>query len=74
MNNQQRKKIGEIRIRLENIAEELSLLATEEQDKWGNLPEGLQDSDQGGALEESAEALESAESLCSEAMEVLEEL
>lgn len=50
MNNRQRKV-------LDHIIDQLTEMADEEEEKFYNLPESLQDSEKGSALEEGAEEL-----------------
>lgn len=67
MNKARRKKLGEIIDQLENLREDLDAVASEEREAYDNLPESLQESDRGCAMEEAADELED---ICSE----LEEL
>lgn len=67
MNNDTRKQLAALAARIEAckseaeaIAEELDILSGDERDKFDNMPEGLQMSDRGEAMERAADALESA--------------
>lgn len=60
MNNATRNKIDDLISRLENIKTEIEELASEERDKFDNLPEGLQASERGSAMEAAADALDEA--------------
>jgi hypothetical protein len=60
MNNQRRKSINDIIDRLSAIMDELDVLNTEEQDAHDNLPDGLQESERGEAMQEAADALDQA--------------
>ena len=55
MNKLQRKVLDEIVEKLESIRNDLEGLNSEEQDKFDNLPESLQESDRGRALEANAD-------------------
>lgn len=50
-----RKKLGEIIDQLENLREDLDAVASEEREAYDNLPESLQESDRGCAMEEAAD-------------------
>lgn len=67
MNKARRKKLGEIIDQLEYLREDLDAVASEEREAYDNLPESLQESDRGCAMEEAADELDD---ICSE----LEEL
>jgi len=60
MNKQRRKAITEIVSKLEEIMADLNTLQEEEQEAFDNLPEGLQDSEKGEAMETAAGLLEEA--------------
>lgn len=75
MNKQTRKEVDEIKVKieaafetfktvLETHGEELRSLADAEQEKFDNLNEGLQASEQGQAYEAAAEALGEAADAC----------
>jgi len=53
MNQNQRK-------RMQNIIDELYLIAEEEREKYENAPEGLQDTDRVYQFSENADAIEEA--------------
>lgn len=67
MNKARRKKLGEIIDQLENLREDLDAVASEERDAYDNLPESLQESDRGCAMEEAADELDD---ICSEMEEL----
>lgn len=67
MNKARRKRLGEIIDQLEYLREDLDAVASEEREAYDNLPESLQESDRGCAMEEAADELDD---ICSE----LEEL
>jgi len=60
MNKQRRKALQNILERLDEIRSDLSDVVTEEQDAFDNMPEGLQYSEKGEAIEENAQELETA--------------
>lgn len=73
MNKDDRQKVSELQAKLEDlksqigeIGQELSNMASEEQDKFDNLNEGLQASEQGQGFQNAAEALGEAASYAEE--------
>ena len=50
----------QVRARLEEISEELQQLMFDEEEKYDNLPEGIQDSERGEMFQEAIESLSSA--------------
>lgn len=67
MNKARRKKLGEIIDQLEHLREDLDAVASEEREAYDNLPESLQESDRGCAMEEAADELDE---ICSEMEEL----
>lgn len=67
MNKARRKKLGEIIDQLEYLREDLDAVASEEREAYDNLPESLQESDRGCAMEEAADELDD---ICSEMVEL----
>lgn len=67
MNKSRRKKLGEIIDQLEYLREDLDAVASEEREAYDNLPESLQESDRGCAMEEAADELDN---ICSEMEEL----
>lgn len=63
MNKARRKKLGEIIDQLEYLREGLDAVASEEREAYDNLPESLQESERGTAMEEAADELDD---ICSE--------
>ena len=55
MNKTQRVRIGEIISKIEDARQELEEISQEEQDKFDNLSEGLQQTEKGEELSKSAE-------------------
>jgi len=71
MNKANREAVAKIRARLEDlllqaeaIGDELQTMADDEQEKFDNMPEGLQQGEQGQAIETAAGALGEAASAC----------
>ena len=60
MNAERRKKIDEIAGKLEALREELADVQSQEQEAFDNMPEGLQASEKGQAVEEAADNLQTA--------------
>lgn len=73
MNKQSRTAAINILERLEVIEVELETLASDEQEKFDNLSEGLQESERGQALEEAANGLEEARGQVEEAVGSLQQ-
>ena len=76
MNKQQRKRLNELIEHVEGIVTELDEMAQEEQEKYDNMPEGLQESERGEALQDAADNLQQAhddlENWCDEIRDNLE--
>lgn len=77
MNKQRRKELDEIHTLLLEAAERLEAVAEEEQEAFDNLPEGLQQSERGQEMEETAANLQewadSLSDLVGDLWEVLEQ-
>ena len=71
MNNKLRKEIDLIVTLLQHSGERVQEMREGEEEKFANLPEGLQCSDRGEALEEASAQLEVAEGSIEEAIESL---
>lgn len=74
MNKQQRKELQGYADSLEEIKSNIETMMEEEQDKLDNMPESLQESERGEAMQEAIENLESASSSLEEAIGYLEEI
>ena len=74
MNKEKRQKISKIIERLEDIAAELEALADEERDAFDNLPESIQYSERGEAMEAAADDLEEVSGEVTDLSERLEEI
>lgn len=80
MNKQQRKtlagalaKLGAVKEALEAAKQVVSDLAEEEQEKFDNMPEGLQGGEKGQAIEEAANTLSEISDSLQTALDALEE-
>lgn len=62
MNKDRRKRLGEVITKLEELQSEIQSLAEEERECYDNMPEGLQDSERGAAIEENADDLDQIDS------------
>ena len=71
MNNRQRKKIDTMLSKLEKIQGEINDMSAEEQEKYDNLPESIQDSDRGSDMENSIEYLDEAANLIDDVIDNL---
>lgn len=60
MNNTRRKAIQNIMDKLEELMEEIEAIKDEEQDAYDNLPESLQNSERGEAMESAVYNLDDA--------------
>mgnify|MGYP001776056873 FL=1 len=74
MNKERRQKIDKIIEKLEDIAAELEALADEERDAFDNLPEAIQYSERGEAMEAAADDLEEVSGEVTDLSERLEEI
>jgi hypothetical protein len=60
MNKQQRKKLSDMLDEIAGYVSTLEEMAEEEQEKYDNMPDGLQDSERGQAIQEAADNLQQA--------------
>ena len=74
MNAQGRKEIAKYIASLEDIKDKLDSMMDEEQDKFDNMPEGLQESERGEAMQEAIEQLGTACDNLDEAISALQEI
>ena len=74
MNAQGRKEIAKYIASLEEIKDKLDSMMDEEQDKFDNMPEGLQESERGEAMQEAIEQLETACDNLDEELSALQEI
>ena len=72
MNDLRRKKINEIKEKMEGIHLELETLEDEEQDYYDNMPTGFQDGQKGEKAMEAIDELMEAKDKAQEIIEALE--
>lgn len=72
MNKQRRKSIQEVMEKLEELKEQLDYIMSDEQEAFDNLPESLQESSRGSAMQEAIDNLDYAMSSIEEVVEYLE--
>ena len=60
MNKKQRERLNELIEQVEGIVSEIEEMAEEEQEKYDNMPENMQDSERGEAFQEAAVNLQVA--------------
>lgn len=73
MNKSQRKTIDGWKESIKEIKSGIEEMQEEENDKYENLPEGIQDSDRGTTMYEGIESLEAAATSLDEALDNLSE-
>lgn len=73
MNNDRRKRILEVIDKLEQELEKLEFVREEEIEAHDNLPESLQESDRGEAMQEAIDAMEEAYEYIRDAVDRLED-
>lgn len=71
MNKQNRKVIEGYISSLEDIKQNVEYMLDEENEKYENMPEGLQDSERGEAIQNAIDNLESASDSIGDAIEYL---
>lgn len=74
MNKPRRKRIEAIIAKLEELHSEIDAILEEEQEAFDNLPESLQMSEKGAAMEEAIDNIEYAKDYVVDVMESLEEV
>lgn len=74
MNKNDRKQVSKWVEQLESIKSSIEEMQETEQDKFDNLPEGLQESERGEAIEEAVSQLEEAVDNINEAIDNLQEI
>lgn len=72
MNNKNRKELRKVIEFINDLKDIVTTIQEEEQDKFDNLPEGLQDSETGMNLEEAATTLEEVIANFNEAIDNIE--
>lgn len=73
MNADRRKKLDEIRSKLEDAKWELESVASDERDAFDNMPESLQQGERGQAVEQAADTLDEAASDIDDILSKIEE-
>lgn len=74
MNAQGRKEIAKYIASLNEIKDKLESMRDDEEMKYDNMPEGLQDSERGEQMQEAIDALENACTGLDEAIDSLKEI
>lgn len=74
MNAKQRKELQGYVDSLEEIKSNIETMMEEEQEKLDNMPEGLQESERGEAMQEAIDNLESASVSLEEAIDYINEI
>lgn len=72
MNKERRKRLNEIESKLTDLMEEIESIKCEEDDAFYNLPESIQKSERGEAMEEASAYLDDVINYISEAIDAIE--
>ena len=72
MNADQRKKLADLVSQLNDIRDEIENIKGDEEDKYDNLPESLQDAELGEGIQEAIDTLEDGLSYLSDAIDSIE--
>ena len=72
MNKQNRKDIEKLIEKLDEVKTDLEFMQEDEESKYDNLPEGIQDSERGDAMQEAIEYLGYAVDSIDEAIDNLQ--
>lgn len=72
MNKTRRAKLNAVINALAALKSDVELLQEEEQEAFDNLPESIQETDRGEAIQDAADSMSDAADLIDEAMEALE--
>lgn len=72
MNKQNRRDIEKLIEKLDEVKTDLEFMQDDEESKYDNLPEGIQDSDRGDAMQEAIEYLGYAVDSIDEAIDNLQ--
>jgi hypothetical protein len=73
MNKERRNRINKVIEQLETLKDEISDISMEESEAYDNLPEGIQDSDRGEAMQEAIDNLDMASDTFDDIIEYLNE-
>jgi hypothetical protein len=71
MNKQTRKEISKYINSLEDLKQDIESMLEDEETKFDNMPEGLQESERGEAIQNAIENLESASDAIGDAIDYL---
>ena len=74
MNKERRKWAGKVQDKLMEAQADIEEIKSEEEMAYDNLPEGIQDSERGEAMQEAIELLEAAYDSVQDAIDNLSEL
>lgn len=74
MNQKNRKNIEKLIEKLDEVKTDLEFMQEDEESKYNNLPESIQDSGKGGDMQEAIENIESAVGSIEEAVDCLQEI
>lgn len=74
MNKNDRRQLGELVEKLDEIKCAIEEMRDDEECKFDNMPEGLQESERGEAMQEAIDNLESASSSLEDAIDYLNEI
>ena len=74
MNNERRKHIRELQVRIEDITNDLDAIASDEEDYLNNMPENLQGSERSEQSEAAVDALKEASEAISSASSDLDDI
>lgn len=72
MNKARRAKLNALINALNDLKSDVELLQEEEQDAFDNLPESIQETERGEAMQDAADSMSDAMDLIEEAVEALE--
>lgn len=73
MNKERRNRINKVIEQLEVLKDEIADIGMEEEEAYDNLPEGIQESDRGEAMQEAVDNLEIAGDTFDDIIEYLNE-
>lgn len=74
MNKEDRKRISNIAMQVESLKDELGEIIEAEEEKYDNLPEGLQNGEPGEKIQEGLTSLQDAENSLDDALSSLSEV
>ena len=74
MNKERRKRIEDVIAQLQDLQEEVIYIASEEREAFENLPEGIQYSERGEAMEENADSLDEVDADIENLIDALQDI